>query len=99
MVRSCNEIFLWLVWNNLWRLDMVAKKGQHGRDNFTLIEPKKSDNSGKHRLVKYCSEVYNFYKSDTFGGYFSETVNYRTTLWAHYKNNHQSIPFFLKKGF
>ena len=31
MVRSCNENFVWRVWNHIWLLDMVAKKGQHGR--------------------------------------------------------------------
>ena len=30
MVRSCNENFVWRVWNHIWLLDMVAKKGQHG---------------------------------------------------------------------
>ena len=30
MVRSCNENFVWRVWNHISLLDMVAKKGQHG---------------------------------------------------------------------
>ena len=28
--RSCNENFLWRVWNHIWLLDMAVKKGQHG---------------------------------------------------------------------
>ena len=29
VVRSCNKNFVWRVWNYIWLLDMVAKKGQH----------------------------------------------------------------------
>ena len=36
MVRSCNENFVWRVWNHIWLLDMVAKKGQHG--NLTHVQ-------------------------------------------------------------
>ena len=30
MARSCKELPVWPVWNHVWFLDIVVKKGQHG---------------------------------------------------------------------
>ena len=38
VVRSCYENFVWRVWNHIWLLDMVAKKGQRGnRKNIGFV--------------------------------------------------------------